>query len=116
MAPAHWLASPLHVTMPDIMFSATPAPALPLTMTRRLLVHAGAVVADVPVDLDGDRRVEAARRWRAGPSRVEDAPERLVGVRVQGVWSVCVAVRASERGGEVDGPVGLRRHVARSQK
>ena len=33
VAPAYWLASPLTTTLPDIMFSATPGPAEPWTMT-----------------------------------------------------------------------------------
>ena len=45
----------------------------------RLLVHAGAVVADVAVDLDGDRRVEAGGDGVLA-ARVVDAPVALVGV------------------------------------
>ena len=33
VAPAAWLASPFTWTRPDIMFSATPTPALPWTVT-----------------------------------------------------------------------------------
>ena len=33
VAPADWLASPETRTSPDIMFSATPTPALPWTST-----------------------------------------------------------------------------------
>ena len=33
VAPAAWLALPSTVTRPDIMFSATPCPALPVTRT-----------------------------------------------------------------------------------
>ena len=33
VAPADWLASPFTVTRPDIMFSATPGPAEPCTVT-----------------------------------------------------------------------------------
>ncbi len=33
VAPAYWLASPSTITVPDIMFSATPGPALPATRT-----------------------------------------------------------------------------------
>src|SRR4051794_8208417 len=40
---------------------------------RRLLVHAGAVIADVAVDLDRDRRVEPDRE-RVRSARVDDAP------------------------------------------
>ena len=50
---------------PDIMFSASPVLALPCTRTRRALVHPGAVVADVPLDLDLDVRVEPAGDARA---------------------------------------------------
>ena len=31
VAPAYWLASPSMTTVPDIMFSATPGPAEPVT-------------------------------------------------------------------------------------
>ena len=31
VAPAYWLASPFTTTVPDIMFSPTPGPALPST-------------------------------------------------------------------------------------
>ena len=31
VAPAYWLASPSTITVPDIIFSATPGPAEPLT-------------------------------------------------------------------------------------
>lgn len=33
VAPADWLASPFTCTVPDMMFSATPVPALPFTTT-----------------------------------------------------------------------------------
>ncbi len=33
VAPADWEASPRTLTSPDIMFSATPTPALPCTVT-----------------------------------------------------------------------------------
>ena len=56
---------------PDIMFSATPTPALPWIDDLGLLVHAGAIVADMPVDLDRDRRIEADGD-RVLPVRIED--------------------------------------------
>ena len=52
VAPAYWLASPLTTTAPDIMFSATPGPAEPCTVMVRLLVHAGAVIADAAAHID----------------------------------------------------------------
>ena len=73
LAPADWLASPATTTFPDIMFSATPTPQLPAIRTRRQLVHPGAVVADVPVDLDLGLGVEADRD-RVGAVRVADQP------------------------------------------
>ena len=39
------------------MFSATPGAGIALDRDRRLLVHAAAVIADMPVDLDRDRRI-----------------------------------------------------------
>ena len=33
VAPADWLVSPATITCPDMMFSATPVPALPATRT-----------------------------------------------------------------------------------
>ena len=59
VAPADWLASPSTTTVPDIMFSATPTPQLPAHPHGGELVHPGAVVADVAVDLDLDLGVEA---------------------------------------------------------
>ena len=50
VAPAYWLASPFTMTLPAIMFSATPGPAEPCTVTVAALVHAGAVVADDALD------------------------------------------------------------------
>ena len=48
-----------------------------------VLVHAGAVIADMAVDLDVDRRVEpAAMAWR--PRGLIDGPVRLVGVGAAG--------------------------------
>ena len=64
VAPADWLASPCTCTMPDIMFSATPVPALPLMMIVAPF-HAGAVIAGVAVDRDGDRRVDPDRHAHA---------------------------------------------------
>ena len=52
VAPAAWLASPFTWTSPDIMFSAMPGPALPLTINASPLVHAGAIVAGMTFDLD----------------------------------------------------------------
>ena len=70
--PTGW-RSPSTTTVPDMMFSATPTPALPCTRTVALLVHAGAVVAGVALDLDLDRRVDA-RGERVRAARVEHAP------------------------------------------
>ena len=79
VAPADWLASPSTIDVPDMMFSATPTPQLPRDPHRGELVHPGAVVADVPVDLDLDLGVEADRD-RVGAVRVGDPPARA-GVR-----------------------------------
>src|SRR3954449_3140150 len=84
---------------------------------RRLLVHARAVVADVPVDLDRDRRVEPDRQ-RVRAARVHDAPVARLCV---GASSERVKARvelAARGGGEVerlDGHVGLDRHQTRSR-
>jgi uncharacterized protein YqfA (UPF0365 family) len=65
----------------------------------RLFVHAGAVVADVTVDLDKERAVEAGGD-RMLPARIEHPPMRLVGVGRQSMQSrVELAHRAP---GEVD--------------
>ena len=55
------------------MFSAMPVLALPLHAHRRVLVHAGAVVPDVPFDLDVELRVEPAGDG-VRPARVDDPP------------------------------------------
>jgi len=43
---------------PDIMFSATPTPGIAVDDDMRLLVHAGAIVADIADDIDVDRGVQ----------------------------------------------------------
>ena len=65
VAPADWLALPSTITAPDMMFSARPTPAVAVHADRRALVHAGAVVAHVALDIDLDVRVESHRdAWR----------------------------------------------------
>ena len=68
------------------MFSAMPGARVAVHAHGRELVHAGAVVADVPVDLDLDLGVEAARD-RVRTARVDDAevprPSRAAGEVVQ---------------------------------
>ena len=49
----------------------------------RLLVHAGAVIADMSLDLDRDRRVDAGSD-RVLSARIEHTPMRFVGVRREG--------------------------------
>ena len=72
------------------------------------LVHAGAVIADRPVDLDGDRRVEPGGNGMA-PRRMVDDPVPLIGV---GAEAVQRRVQLAERrGAEID-----VRHDQRSQK
>src|SRR3954468_13071371 len=84
---------------------------------RRLLVHAGAVVADVPVDLDRDRRVEAdGEGVRA--AGVDDAPVGGLGTGGAGPRVQARVEPAPRRGGEVeglDGHVGPDRHQTRSR-
>ena len=64
------------------MFSATPAPTLPCTIRRGALVHAGAVITDMAVDLDRNARVHAHRQ-RVPSARVQHLPVRRVGVRAE---------------------------------
>ena len=59
----------VHMHRPDIMFSATPGAGIAVDDDGRALVHAGAVIADMAVDLDRDRRVE--RRPRAHAARAD---------------------------------------------
>ena len=100
VAPAACEASPFTWTRPDIMFSATPCPAEPLTTTVASLVHSRAVVADMPLDLDCDRRVDAGGD-RVLPARIEHPPMRLVGERAETVQR---RVELAQRGPrEVDG-------------
>jgi hypothetical protein len=66
----------------------------------RALVHAGAVVADVTLDLDLDVRIEAARD-RMCAVRVEDAPATLARSLVREVVQLLVQL-AQGRHGEVD--------------
>src|SRR4051812_39088673 len=84
---------------------------------RRLLVHAGAVVADVPVDLDGDRRVEPDRQ-RVRAARVDDAPMGRLRVGASGERVQPGVELAARSGGEVerlDRDVDVRRHQTRSR-
>src|SRR4029079_1401776 len=65
----------------------------------RALVHAGAVVADVPVDLHLDVGVETARD-RVGAARVDDAPVTRPGRLGELVQA---PVQLAQRGrGEID--------------
>ena len=73
VAPADWLTLPSTTTDPDIMFSAIPVLGVAADTHRRMLVHPGAVVPDVPVDLDVELRVETAGDG-VGPARVDDPP------------------------------------------
>ena len=73
MAPADWLALPSTTTVPDMMFSATPDAGVAVHAHGGVLVHAGAVVAGVALDLDLDRRVDAGGE-RVRAARVEHPP------------------------------------------
>ena len=73
-------------------------------MTVALLVHAGAVIADMAVDLDGDRRVEA-RGDGVAPARVEHAP-------VAARW--CPGRRRVQRLVELAQRGGVARSIVRS--
>ena len=73
VAPADWLALPSTITVPDIMFSATPTPQLPWIRTAACWFMPGAVVADVSVDFDLVGRVES-HRDAVLAARVEHAP------------------------------------------
>ena len=73
VAPADCDALPSTITVPDMMFSATPTPGVAVHAHGRLLVHAGAVVARVALDLDLDGRVDPDRE-RVRAARVQHAP------------------------------------------
>ena len=102
------------------MFSARPVLAFPCTRTVASLFMPGAVVADVPVDLDLELGVEpAGDRVRA--VRVDDPPARGPSGAAGEVVQALVEL-AQRRLGEVDDLDrrrlgGARRHqtVARSQ-
>src|SRR3954452_19305324 len=84
---------------------------------RRLLVHAGAVIADVAVDLDRDRRVEPDRE-RVRSARVDDAPVgRLrLGAAREGVEPrVELAAGARREVERLDRDAGVRGHQTRSR-
>ena len=74
VAPADWLAEPSTTTVPDIMFSATP-PAVAMHANGRSLVHPGAVVAGMTLDLDLVVGVEPDRQ-RVPAAGVEDQQAR----------------------------------------
>ena len=76
---------------------------------RRPLVHAGAVVAHVPGDLDLDRRAEPDRH-RVRAARVGDPPARPVG-RVEVVQALVQLAHRRHR--EVDGLLGGDGHRRR---
>jgi hypothetical protein len=65
-------------TVPDIMFSATPGPAEPWTSDGAAVVHAGTVIADRTLDIDGDRRVDADRDGMTA-ARIDDFEFHVVG-------------------------------------
>ena len=118
VAPADWLAFPSITTVPEIMFSARPVLAFPCTRTVARLFMPGAVVADVPVDLDLDVGVEAAGDG-VRAVRVEHAPVRRPrrgGEVVQAL--VQLAKRRLREVDHLDGRLdfrGLHQTFARSQ-
>jgi hypothetical protein len=77
----------------------------------RLLVHAGAVVADMPGDVDVQRRVEADGDGMAA-ARVLDppAPRRARLMRRRVKPGVEVAQRRLGQVDDLDGRLGPRRH------
>ena len=117
VAPADWLALPSTTTVPDMMFSATPDPGVAVHAHGGVLVHAGAVVAGVALDLDLDRRVDPGRE-RVRPARVGDPPARRPVVRDRVQRRVQLAQR-SDRQVDLPGvePAPHRAHQtgARSQ-
>jgi len=72
------------------------------------LVHAGAVIADRSVDLDGDRRIEPGGDGVTAGRAVDD-PVPLIGIGPQPMQRR--VERAQRRGAEID-----FRHDQRSQK
>ena len=117
VAPADWLTLPSTTTRPDIMFSAIPVLALPRTTTVAQLVHARAVVADVPVDLDLELGVEATGDG-VGALRVDDPPARGPSPVAATSWSRWLSSRSgvtarSTTSTSLDG--GAHATAARSQ-
>ena len=82
------------------MFSAIPVLALPAHPHVRELVHAGAVVAHVPVDLDVELGVEPARNG-VRAARVDDPPRPWAFAGERDVMEALIEL-AERRDGEVD--------------
>ena len=108
MAPARLPGVALHMHPPGHHVFGDARAGVAVDDDRRLLVHAGAVIADMSLDLDRDRRVDADGD-RVLPARIEDAPVRFVGV---GLEAMQRRVELAQRGlREIDSS-----HQCRSQK
>ncbi len=87
---------------------------VPVHAHGRELVHAGAVVADVPVDLDLDVRVDPARD-RVGAVRVDDAPPAWARAAAGELVQPCVQLAERRRGQVDDLDAGSLRRLHRHQ-
>ena len=96
------------------MFSATPDAGVAVHADGGVLVHAGAVVAHVAVDLDLDLARRCPRRWCARPrglsTRQRRGPSRADGVQAR----VQLAQRRRRRGRHVSTPCVASRHIRRA--
>src|ERR1700691_2943783 len=72
-----------------------PRSSMTIDRDRRLLVHAGAVVADMAFDLDLNRAIDADG-YGMGASRVKDAPKALIGFRGQLVHALVERAHADD--------------------
>ena len=117
MAPADWLAPPSTTTRAGHHVLRHPDAAVARDPHGRVLVHPGAVVADVPVDLDLELAVQTGGE-RVGALRVVDPPVRC-GPAVASVVQPLVELPHG-RGREVDrlesGRRGAHATFARSQE
>ena len=116
VAPADWLTLPSTTTRPRHHVLGDPRARVATHAHRRVLVHARAVVADVPVDLDLELGVEPTGDGVRAPG-IDDPPPARALARQRDVVEALVQL-AQRRDGEVDDlGVERRRHAtaARSQ-
>ena len=94
VAPAYWLASPFDMDDARHHVLGDADAGVAVDEHGGVLVHAGAVIADRPVDLDGDRRVDADGDGVVARGIVDD-PVPLVGVGAEAMQRSVQLARAA---------------------